>query len=91
VWCLSEALQRSGQEIAVTPKEWAILNILAQRAGRIVSRAHVLEGVWGDSSESTSNILDVLIARMRRKLGNHLMRTLRGEGYSLAENTRESK
>ena len=83
--------QRAGEDVAVTAKEWAILNILAQRAGRIVSRTHVLEGVWADTSESTSNILDVLIARLRRKLGNNLIRTLRGEGYSLAENRLHAK
>lgn len=83
--------QRAGQDVAVTAKEWAILNILAQRAGRVVSRTQVLEGVWADTSENTSNILDVLIARLRRKLGNNLIRTLRGEGYSLAENSRNAK
>lgn len=82
---------RAGQEVAITTKEWAILNLLAQRAGRIVSRTHVLENVWVETSESTSNILDVLIARLRRKLGSSLIRTLRGEGYSLAENTLKAK
>lgn len=76
--------QRAGREIAVTAKEWAILEMLAQRAGRVVSRLSLLEGVWGDASETAASSLEVLIGRLRRKLGPDLIRTLRGEGYSLA-------
>lgn len=83
--------QRAGQQVAVTAKEWAILDILAQRAGRVVARADLLEGVWGDASENASSTLEVLIGRLRRKLGSELIRTLRGEGYSLAENAKHGK
>ncbi len=77
---------RSGaQEVAITAKEWAILELLAQRAGRVVSRIELLEGVWGDDSESAAGSLEVLVARLRRKLSPELIRTLRGEGYALAE------
>lgn len=76
---------RSGRRAAVTSKEWAILEILARRAGRVVSRQDRLDGVWGDASETTSSSLEVLISRLRRKLGPDLIRTLRGEGYSLIE------
>ncbi|MGQ0504545.1 MAG: response regulator transcription factor [Myxococcaceae bacterium] len=76
---------RAGKVVAVTVKEWAILELLARRAGRIVSRMDLLEGVWGEASESASGSLEVLIARLRRKLGPNLIRTLRGEGYALAE------
>jgi len=76
---------RSGRRAAVTSKEWAILEILARRAGRVVSRQDLLDGVWGDASETTSSSLEVLISRLRRKLGPDLIRTLRGEGYSLIE------
>jgi DNA-binding response OmpR family regulator len=83
--------RRAGQQVAITAREWAILNILAQRAGRVVSRFDLLEGVWGDASESAAGSLEVLIGRLRRKLGADLIRTLRGEGYSLAENTADAK
>lgn len=76
---------RGGQAVAVTAKEWAILEMLTQRAGRVVSRIDLLDGVWGDASESAASSLEVLIGRLRRKLGTDLIRTLRGEGYSLAE------
>lgn len=76
---------REGREVAITAKEWAILELLAQRSGRTVSRAALLEGVWGDASESSAGSLEVLIGRLRRKLRPGLIRTLRGEGYSLAD------
>ena len=76
--------QRAGCEVAVTAKEWAILELLAQRSGRVVSRLDMLEGVWGDASESAASSLEVLVGRLRRKLGANLIRTLRGEGYALA-------
>lgn len=75
---------RNGDAVAVTSKEWAILEILVRRAGRVVSRVDLLDGVWGDAGESASSTLDVLIGRLRRKLGSGLIRTLRGEGYALA-------
>jgi DNA-binding response OmpR family regulator len=83
--------QRAERVVAVTAKEWAILNILAQRAGRVVSRADLLEGVWGEASDNAASSLEVLIGRLRRKLGANLIRTLRGEGYSLAENTKHAQ
>lgn len=79
---------RAGAEVAVTAKEWAILEMLAQRAGRIVSRIDLLEGVWGDDSETAAGSLEVLVSRLRRKLGAQLIRTLRGEGYALEKGPR---
>lgn len=76
---------RGGSRVAVTPREWAILEALAARRGRVVNRAALLEEVWGDAGDSQSASLEVLVARMRRKLGDGVIRTLRGEGYALGE------
>jgi DNA-binding response OmpR family regulator len=76
---------RDDKEVAITSKEWAILDMLARRPGRIVSRLDLLEGVWGQASESVASSLEVLIGRLRRKLDPSLIRTLRGAGYALAE------
>lgn len=75
--------QRDGKDVAITSKEWAILELLTHRAGRVVSRIDLLDGVWGEASESANGSLEVLIARLRRKLGANVIRTLRGEGYAL--------
>lgn len=75
--------KRDGREVPVTAREWAILQLLASRGGRVVHRSAILEVAWGEESESASQSLDVLIARIRRKLGPEVVRTVRGEGYAL--------
>jgi DNA-binding response OmpR family regulator len=74
-----------GEEAPVTAREWSILELLAARAGRVVNRGEVLESVWGEVTDATSASLEVLIARIRRKLSSELIRTVRGEGYALGD------
>ena len=69
--------------MAITAREWAILDVLARNGGRVVARFELLESAWGESTDSASSSLEVLIARLRRKLGSDLIRTIRGEGYAL--------
>lgn len=76
---------KGGTEVPVTAREWAILEVLGRRAGRLVPRDELLEGVWGEATESASGSLEVLIARLRRKLGSEVIRTVRGEGYALGD------
>lgn len=75
--------RKAGKEVPITAREWAILELLARRNGRVASRADILEAVWGEASETAGNSLEVLIARLRRKLNDEMIKTLRGEGYSL--------
>jgi len=82
---------RAGKDVAITAKEWAILEILVRRAGRVVSRFDLLESVWGEASETASSSMEVLVGRLRRKLGTELIRTLRGEGYALASGDRRGQ
>jgi len=76
---------KAAQEVPITSREWAILEVLARREGRMVARGELLESVWGDATDATSASLDVLVARLRRKLGNDLIRTVRGEGHALGQ------
>ncbi len=71
----------NGTPAPITTREWSILELLAARRGRVVSRRELLEGVWGDADDSASASLDVLIARIRRKLSPDVIRTVRGTGY----------
>ncbi len=73
---------RALQLVPITARQWAILEVLASRSGRVVMRTDLLEIVWGDASEANANSLEVLIARLRKKLGADVIRTLRGEGYA---------
>src|SRR5690606_3358483 len=71
-----------GQEAAITAREWAILEHLAIAANSVVSRKCLLETLWpGNPSAGPS--LDVLIGRLRKKLGPDTIKTVRGEGYVL--------
>lgn len=76
---------RAGVQVPVTAREWAILEVLARRNGRLVARADLLEGVWGEATDSAAGSLEVLVARLRRKLGSEVIRTVRGEGYALGD------
>jgi len=71
-----------GEEAPVTAREWSILELLIGRKGRVVSRRELLDAVWGQADEAASASLDVLIARIRRKLARDLIRTVRNEGYA---------
>jgi DNA-binding response OmpR family regulator len=75
------------KEIVLTAKEYALLEYLARRAGDVVSRSDIAEHVWDERYDPMSNVVDVYIQRLRRKLedagAGSLIRTRRGEGYQL--------
>lgn len=74
---------RAGQALPITAREWDLLRVLADARGHVVSFDDVLERAWGDPGARAS--LDVLIARLRKKLGPEAawLRTVRGHGYVL--------
>src|SRR5947207_4323457 len=73
--------------VPLTAKEYALLEYLARRAGDVVSRGDIAEHVWDEHYDPLSNVVDVYIQRLRRKLEavgqESLIRTRRGEGYQL--------
>jgi DNA-binding response OmpR family regulator len=75
----------------LTAKEYALLEYLVRRVGDVVSRAEIAEHVWDEYYEPLSNVVDVYIQRLRRKLDrpgrDSLIRTRRGEGYQLIDDT----
>jgi two-component system copper resistance phosphate regulon response regulator CusR len=80
-------VERAGRKIELTGKEYALLEYLARRAGELVSRAEIGEHVWDVNFDPFSNLIEVYIQRLRRKIDDghrlKLIRTLRGEGYLL--------
>jgi len=84
----SRRVTRRGKRIDLTAKEYALLEYLARRAHEVVSRAEIAEHVWDESFDPFSNLIEVYIQRLRRKLdegqGRKLIRTIRGAGYMLA-------
>jgi len=78
---------RGGRPVALTAKEYALLEYLTRRAGEVVGRADIAEHVWDDSFDPMSNLIEVYIQRLRRRLDDghavKLIQTRRGAGYSL--------
>jgi|SRR5436189_2830771 len=82
-------VQMTGREIPLTAKEYALVEFLVRRAGAVVSRSDIAEHVWDEHYDPLSNVVDVYIQRLRRKLdapgAASIIRTRRGEGYQLVE------
>jgi two-component system copper resistance phosphate regulon response regulator CusR len=77
---------RRDTEVSLTTREFALLEFLARHAGQVVGRAEIAEHVWDEHYETFSNVVDVYVQRLRRKLdepGDSLIRTRRGLGYQL--------
>jgi len=77
-----EADTGSGR-VPLTRLEFLLLRELMQHAGRPLSKGQLLITVWGYRADPDSNVVGVCIRRLRTKLGNHLIKTVRGEGYQL--------
>jgi DNA-binding response OmpR family regulator len=74
-----------GAEVALTAREFQLLTFLVRRAGRVVSKRDILAGVWEDDYEGDPNVVEVYVARLRRKLGSSApIDTIRGMGYRLS-------
>ena len=73
-----------GRDVALSAREYALLEALADRPGRVMSRAQLEERLYGWDEEIASNAVEVHIHALRRKLDPALIRNLRGLGYSLA-------
>ncbi len=84
---LTRLVKRNGKRIELSPKEYSLLEYLALHAGRALSRSMIVERVWDQSFEGLTNIVDVYIGHLRRKIDEghdpKLIRTVRGLGYSL--------
>ncbi len=79
-------VERNGQPIELSPREFDVLLVLVQAGGRVVSRRELLKRVWGVGGETDTNVVQVHVSRLRSKLREHggeLIRTQRGKGYSL--------
>jgi DNA-binding response OmpR family regulator len=79
---------RAGRTVELTGKEYALLDYLARHPDRVVGRAEIAEHVWDENFDPFSNLIEVYIQRLRRKIDEgrprKLLRTVRGEGYMLS-------
>jgi two-component system copper resistance phosphate regulon response regulator CusR len=83
----SRRVQRAGHGVNLTAKEYALLDYLARHADQVIGRAQIAEHVWDENFDAFSNVIDVYVQRLRRKIddghSHKLLRTIRGEGYKL--------
>ncbi|KOV76782.1 transcriptional regulator [Nocardia sp. NRRL S-836] len=74
-----------GQDVSLSPREYAVLDVLASRAGSVVTKDELLRTVWGDEQAATRNAVEVYVGYLRRKLeavgAGEVVRTVRGHGY----------
>lgn len=83
---LAKRVTCAGQGIELTAKEFGILELLMRRSGAVISREQILNGVWSVNADPLTNIVEVYVGRLRRKLAEAnapLIETVRGFGYRL--------
>ena len=85
---VAKTVRVAGQEVALTAKQYALLHYLARHVGEPVSKAEILDNVWGSDFEGSEIIVEVYMRNLRRKIDipfeRHSLETLRGIGYRLA-------
>jgi DNA-binding response OmpR family regulator len=72
-----------GRTVDLTAREFTMLEVLIRHAGQVLSREQLLSHVWGYDYDPGSNVVDVYIGYLRRKLGSNSIETVRGMGYRL--------
>src|SRR5690606_12554131 len=75
----------AGQPVRLTAQEYRLLSYLMHHKGRIVSRTELTEHIYDQDFDRDSNIIEVFIGRLRKKVGSERIRTVRGLGYSLSD------
>jgi len=87
----AQSVSRGGLAIPLTAKEYALLEFLARNSGRVVGRAEIAEHVWDETFDPFSNLIEVYVNRVRRKIDEGfpcpLLHTRRGSGYVLGSAT----
>jgi len=77
------SVTRAGQPVALTAREYSILEYLALHRGEVVTRTELYEHLFDESDDTLSNLLDVHVFSIRKKLGHELITTRRGQGYCI--------
>ncbi len=77
------SVRKAGQQVSLTPREYALVELLAMHKGKLVTRTMIYDHLFDESDDSLSNLVDVHVANIRKKLGKDLIITRRGEGYQL--------
>ena len=79
----SKSVTLAGEAVALTAREFALVEYLAQQRGKVVSRTELYEHLFDENEDSLSNLLNVRVSLVRKKLGADFIQTRRGQGYCI--------
>jgi two-component system OmpR family response regulator len=79
----NKTVRDDGVEVALTAREYALVELLALHRGKLVSRTMIYDHIFDEDDDSLSNIVDVHVSHIRKKLGRDFIETRRGQGYIL--------
>lgn len=81
----ARAVTQAGRSVTLTAREYAILEYLALHRGKVVSRTELFEHIFDEHADPLSNLLDVHVSSLRKKLGHDLIATRRGQGFCIED------
>ncbi len=76
---------KDDQEVALSTREFEVLSYFAEQPGQVLSKGQILDAVWDQAFDGDDNIVEVYISRLRRRLGEEVLLTVRGAGYRMAD------
>jgi len=80
----ARTVRRNGQDVPLTPREYALVEFLAIHGGQVVTRTMLYDHLFDENDSTLSNLLDVHVSNIRKKLGHDFITTRRGHGYCIA-------
>ena len=80
---VARKVTRGGAEVTLTAREYAVLEFLGRHRGRVISRTELYGHVFDETDDTLSNLIDVHVSNLRKKLGHELITTRRGHGYCI--------
>ena len=76
-----QSVTKDGETVILTPREYALVELLALHRGKLISRTLIYDHIFGEDDSSLSNLVDVHVSHIRKKLGSGFIATRRGQGY----------
>jgi two-component system OmpR family response regulator len=78
---VNRTVTKAGEEVVLTAREFALVEMLSLHRGRLITRSQIYDHIFGEDDDSLSNLIDVHISHIRKKLGADFISTRRGQGY----------
>jgi two-component system OmpR family response regulator len=78
---VNQTVTRDGQPVQLTAREYSLVELLALHRGKLISRTLIYDHIFGEDDSSLSNLVDVHVSNIRKKLGADFIQTRRGQGY----------